>query len=242
MKFIFFILLGMPILAWNQNKPSLQPPTGQYFGIIPSPICNGLFSIINFHSNQSYELKLKKLGISDSFIVEKGNYTWNAPRKLLTLSGAGPESNKFLFDDNKLIVLDNSGRKHEGDEAEQASFELHQHKYIIKEIKWILKEINEEPLPQEETYRQVPYIFLPASDNSILGFDGCNSFFGKVLITDINKIQVTDINSTKMYCAQITINKTMTQNLLSAQTFTIHNDQLLILNDNKTILKFQAKF
>ncbi|MCX7649376.1 MAG: META domain-containing protein [Flavobacteriales bacterium] len=244
---IFFILgvLGFGCDAWKHPEAMAQkifPYAGLYHAIVPSASCEGLFSILTLTSDFKYDLKIKKLGVADSFETETGTFSWDASTRRLTLSGRGPESNKFYFDKGNFILLDKSGKPHQGDEAERESFVFYAYKNVLKEIKWKLVEINEKSLPPDEVYRQDPYVYFPAKDNSVQGFGGCNSFFGSARIRESGEISMTDLAATKMYCAQVSIETDFLNNLREADTFSTDQNFLTLLKGSKTLLKFKAKY
>ncbi|MCX7768759.1 MAG: META domain-containing protein [Flavobacteriales bacterium] len=229
----------------NKIEPSKHfqvfPYAGLYHAVIPSAECEGLFSLLRLSADYTYVLRVKKLGVSDSFLIEKGTFQWNPSKNLLTLSGKGPGSNKFLFEKGNFVLLDPSGRRPEGDEAERASFIFYPFPMVMKEIRWKLVEINGKPLPSEESYRQPPYIFFPVHENAVYGFDGCNAFRGQAKVNE-KSIEISDIVSTKVYCAQVTIDKSFIQNLQDSKSYSGNDTELTFLKDGKPTLRFVAVY
>lgn len=218
------------------------PYAGQYLATIPSASCEGLYSILRLNEDNTYQLRVKMLGVSDSFSYEKGTFTWDATKKLLKLSGAGPQSNLLRFDKGNFILLDKNGKIQGDDEAERASYEFRPTQNIVKEIRWLLSEINEQHLPQDEPYLQPPYVYFPLRDNSMRGFGGCNNFFGPVTLHEEGRITVSHIAATKKLCTDVTIESDYLQNLQSANRYQADEASLTLFRDEKPLLRFKAQY
>jgi heat shock protein HslJ len=65
--------------------------------------------------------------------------------------------------------------------------------------KWVLEELNGFVITENDYTREAPRIELKLIDGKILGYSGCNNFFGS-LVTRGDKIAFEDIGSTKMFC------------------------------------------
>lgn len=215
---------------------------GLYVATIPSATCEGLYSILRLNEDYTYQLRIKKLGVSDSFTLEKGTFTWDVSRRLLRLSGHGPESNVLKFDKGNFILLDKSGKIQGDDEAERASFEFRPAENVVKEIRWLLTEINGRPLPQDEPYLQPPFVYFPLRDNGLQGFGGCNNFSGPVTLREEGDFKVGYIAATKKLCTDVTIEKDYLQNLQDANRFKADESELVLLKGNQPILRFKAHY
>jgi heat shock protein HslJ len=249
--FRYFGTTTVFFLAFCSQKLHNQNPVGTssrfiyaglYVATIPSASCDGLYSILRLNEDNTYQLRIKKLGISDTFTLEKGTFTWDVARRLLRLSGPGPESNVLKFDKGNFILLDKSGKIQGDDEAERASFEFRPADNVVKEIRWLLTEVNGRPLPQGEPYLQPPFIYFPLRDNSLQGFGGCNNFSGPVTLREEGSINVAHIAATKKLCTDVTIEKDYLQNLQEANRFKADESELVLMKDNQPILRFKAQY
>lgn len=251
MKFILsFSFSALSLVSYahtlHNQKPAPVtggfPYAGLYVATIPTASCDGLYSLLRLNEDFSYQLRIKRLGASDSFLLEKGTFSWDASRRLVRLSGAGPESNLLRFDKGNFILLDENGKVQGDDEAERASFEFRPAQNVVKEIRWILTEINGRPIPQDEPYLQPPYVYFPLRDNSVQGFGGCNNFFGPVTLREEGNISVAHLSATKKLCMEVTIEEEFLKNLQEANSFRTNESELLLLRDDRPLLRFRAQY
>ncbi|MBP9926447.1 MAG: META domain-containing protein [Cyclobacteriaceae bacterium] len=108
----------------------------------------------------------------------------------------------------------------------------------IENTYWVLTEINGTPLIINDARK--PFIELNAETKSISGFCGCNLLSGGYQITG-NKINFTSA-VTRMFCQEtMEIETNFLQALAVANTFEIKEQDLLLKNENKVVLKFHAE-
>ncbi|WP_224997096.1 META domain-containing protein [Cesiribacter sp. SM1] len=95
---------------------------------------------------------------------------------------------------------------------------------------WQLIEVNGEAVLPDEQLKRGPHMILNASENSVNGNGGCNSFFGSYELQGDNGITFTNIGSTKMACQNdaMQIERQLIQAFEMANKFTIRNDTLIL--------------
>ncbi len=82
------------------------------------------------------------------------------------------------------------------------------------------------------------------SDGTLSGNTGCNNYFGSYTLTGETtkfgqSISISDIGSTKMYCADISNNEMTYLNLLrTTMAYSITNDKMLLTTDERNQLSY----
>jgi heat shock protein HslJ len=85
-------------------------------------------------------------------------------------------------------------------------------------------------------------ITLNLKDNRIGGSGGCNSYGGGYLLKKSNKVEFTNLISTKMYCEGVSdLESIYFGSLLKANKMQIKNGKLIIQNKAKNIVLVFAK-
>ncbi|MFD2035930.1 copper resistance protein NlpE [Belliella marina] len=91
---------------------------GIYKGTLPCADCEGIETIIELGSGNSYVKKVIYLGKDDQKVTESsGTFTWNDEGNTITLN-EDDEPNKYFVGENVLFHLDMDGNRIEGDLAE----------------------------------------------------------------------------------------------------------------------------
>ena len=208
MKNIFFYLLltfltlsACKVKDYNvvtdylEYKESLDW-TGEYLGVTPCADCEGLEITIKLKEDFTYEKRYRYLGKSDKKYFYEGNFKWSEDSLNVELEDHLGQIQAYAMQRDKLIVLDESGNRIEGDLADQ--YELH--KVIETEQKWLLIELNQEPVDFSD-FEQI-YISIDEKGNKISGFSGCNRFFGEYELLKKKQVVVSKVGMTRMLCEE----------------------------------------
>jgi len=97
-------------------------------------------------------------------------------------------------------------------------------------------------MPVIATNAQPTIIFN--SDGTLSGYTGCNNYFGSYTLTGETtkfgkSISISDIGSTKMYCADISDNEMSYLNLLrTTMAYSITNNKMLLTTDTRNQLSY----
>ncbi|MCL6259853.1 copper resistance protein NlpE [Aquiflexum sp. TKW24L] len=88
---------------------------GIYKGVLPCADCEGIETIIELGSGNSYSKKIMYLGIENQTMVEiSGTFTWNDAGNTVTLINEGTP-NQYFVGENVLFHLDLDGNRITGD-------------------------------------------------------------------------------------------------------------------------------
>lgn len=170
--------------------------TGEYVGVTPCADCEGLEITINLKEDFTYEKKYRYIGKSDKKYFYEGNFKWSEDSLNVELEDHLGKIQSYAMQRDKLIVLDDSGNRIEGDLADQ--YELH--KVIEAEQKWLLIDLNQEPVDFSDM--QQIYISIDEKGNKISGFAGCNRFFGEYERGKKKQVIVSKVGMTRMLCEE----------------------------------------
>ena len=96
---------------------------------------------------------------------------------------------------------------------------------------WKLTELYGKPF-NDTIAEEKPFIVFKMEDSSITGNGGCNSIFGKFLLTEKTLIKISDLGSTKMACDNMASEMRFFEALRSAENWTLKNDTLWLRNQN----------
>lgn len=91
---------------------------GMYSGVMPCVDCEGIETMLELSSGNSYVKKIIYLGKSDQQAVKtSGTFTWNEEGNTISLDGE-PAPNQYFVSENVLLYLDIDGNIISGEQAE----------------------------------------------------------------------------------------------------------------------------
>lgn len=110
--------------AGHQNDTHEERPKdwpGVYQGFLPCDDCIGIKTTLGLNKNGSYVLITQNVGKSPRDFVEKGKYSWaeQADTILLKPKKAGKTTQLYLVEKDRLIRLDDNGKRHGGKLADR---------------------------------------------------------------------------------------------------------------------------
>lgn len=102
----------------------------------------------------------------------------------------------------------------------------------LENTKWVLEKLNGDPVNLSMAELEMPFIKLNASEGTINGNSGCNSFGGNYLLSDKKTIQISQIKATLRHCEDLGIESVFMSNLKKAKTFKVSKKELSFKDDN----------
>lgn len=107
---------------------------------------------------------------------------------------------------------------------------------------WALTAINKTQMPSAgflET-QEHPRLEINISEMKIFGNDGCNELEGNIITVDENRLELTEISTTKMSCPNMDIPSHYKNALQKVRRYNVKNLELLLYdNKNQEILRFK---
>ena len=102
---------------------------------------------------------------------------------------------------------------------------------------WVVKELFREKLQNisDETPKQIT-LEIFTNDMKILGNDGCNNFFGKIIKVDASKISFTSIGSTKKMCPDMETSNNFYKAMNDITSYRLEKTYLYLLDANNNEL------
>jgi heat shock protein HslJ len=75
----------------------------------------------------------------------------------------------------------------------------------LQETHWKLTELMGKPVVLNVNNKKSIYLILKNDGSSVLGFSGCNTFMGKYVLSEGNRIAFSAIASTMMACPDLSV-------------------------------------
>lgn len=194
---------------------------GSYRGILPCADCEGIETLIVLFDDGTYRRETKYLGEDNKIFSERGEFQWNAAGDSVTLGGVSPEH--YFVAENRLIRLAQNGKRIGGALAD--NYILSKLDTGVQEKYWKLIELNGQPVPQLE---REPHLILKTGDAGVVGFAGCNRFFGQYQLDQTTlRISFTQLASTMMACtAGMEVENALLEVLRKVDNYTVKGDYL----------------
>jgi putative lipoprotein len=86
---------------------------------------------------------------------------------------------------------------------------------------------------------EIPYLEFLEEENKIMGYSGCNQFYGKVVIAG-DSIRIGQLASTKKYCFHVP-EAAFFDALRTASNYKLSRNELRLLDGEKLLLTFKRK-
>ena len=215
---------------------------GSYRGILACSDCDGIEAVVTLTEDLTFKQKYRHLGKSGEPQETTGTFSWNRDGNRITLVPTGAnDSVQYLVGENSLAQLDDQGNKVGGNDAGQHM--LTKANYNILEKYWKLVELNGQAVSTDSTFRKDPHIIFKQSDSRITGNGGCNTIGGTYTVRGQNRLAVSNLFSTKMFCQNMDLETQFLTMLQSAESFNLNGDSLSLRNgQNNGDAKFVAVY
>lgn len=239
---IFFLISFVIILSacsLFQNKSKNQDWVGIYRGVMPCADCEGIKTQLELRSNNKYILTQKYMRKNDTIFKHKEDFDWNKKTKIISLNNSTNLNLnfKYIYENNKLKLLDSEGNKIQSEFEDLYSLKRIGFDKEFNNKYWKLIELNGIEIPENKKY------FIPTHiiflDSIIIGNAGCNKINGKLVSKSNNKMQISEIASTKMHCEFIEYETRFIDVLQKIDSLELITDTLILHSNNKEIAKFK---
>ena len=111
--------------------------------------------------------------------------------------------------------------------------------YSWQDKRWTVIELKEVPVQLSGTRRDAYLNFLP-EEKHFTGNGGCNTIRGNYSI-EKNKINFSEVTSTKMSCQDISFENAFLQTLAKVNRYEISGNTILLKNDNRVLIILKEK-
>ncbi len=228
--------------------------SGGYAGIIPCPDCEGINYEIDIKPDMTYRERMIFLGKKDDRpVTVEGKWEFEGPEKIRLYKKTDAMS-RFEISKGKLIMLDENGRKFEGENAEKYILKPGSMQMVEKKVdttksadkidttissidgKWNLIEINGLKPDEGHYMAGIPDIEISSTDLKFNSNSGCNRTKGGVQISG-NNISFSKFFSTKMTCPG-TGESEYVNTLRSVDSYKIEKGILIFSAAGKTVLRY----
>ena len=171
---------------------------GTYEGVLPCADCEGIKTVVTINYDKTYVTKEIYLGKDPAPIESKGTFKWDDKGQKIVFSDANRHA--YFVGENTLTHLDQDGNKISGNMAI---------KYILKKVvdqligkKWHLVSFKGEEIQVKEARAEHAYIQFN-EDFTIIGYTACNNLQGVYKLDDAQKIEFSQLLSTKKFCPEM---------------------------------------
>ncbi|MGD1892103.1 MAG: copper resistance protein NlpE N-terminal domain-containing protein [Cyclobacteriaceae bacterium] len=223
----------------SDNSRNAVDWDGTYTGKLPCADCAGIKTVIQLASDQTYTMRTRYEGKSDTTFMQQGTFSWNKEGSQIQLDDlAGSHPAQYLVGENILFQLDQAGNRITGDLAEL--YQLQKTSATLIDTYWKLQEIDGQAIDLSATAGRGAFLKMDGSTMRFSGNGGCNNLIGTYELAGENSITFSDAASTRMACPDDSIENKFTK-ALSATTNYLLNNNLQLLDKHQNVLAvFQA--
>jgi len=218
---------------------------GVYRGYLPCADCAGIETTLTLNQDLTYQLLTRYDSGETNQFEQNGRFTWDAGGNMIVLEGIRMAPNRYQVGENRLFQLDMQGKRISGALADRYVLnKLNQNvtsppPASLFGVRWQLvgmvgKELS---VPPERS----PSIQFMPETSSVSGFAGCNQYSGTYELLPGNRLRFSQMSSTLMACADMSMESEFHQLLTTIDNYTIR-DGTLFLNRAKMapLLEFMA--
>ncbi len=216
---------------------------GNYQGTTPCEDCDGIQTVIQLNTDNTYKLIAKYIGKGDSVYQEKGIVLWKKEGNYIVMLKDGftaNDSSFALLSKDRLTLLDQNGKRIGGVAGPY---------YILKKDAagiagkyWQLRELNGKAINLSSKDKH-PFLYVNPDNNSFAGNGGCNTLMGRYELGTGIKITFSNIASTMNACADMDIENDYRLALESTDHFAIRGEYLILENAlNQPQAKLQIQY
>lgn len=109
--------------------------------------------------------------------------------------------------------------------------------YRLHDI-WVLSSLGDKEVSLADFTKELPYLEINASENSFIGYAGCNRMGGKI-VSHFDQISFREMVSTKMACLHLNQETEFLETLQTVTQFKIENNRLYLFTHDKPALTFK---
>jgi heat shock protein HslJ len=105
--------------------------------------------------------------------------------------------------------------------------ELRESTNTVTEKYWKLVELEGQKVTMSSGQEKEAHFILQSEGNKLVGFSGCNAFFGEYFLTEGNRIRFENLASTLRACPDLDVSEQDLFNVFSmVDNYTVYNDTL----------------
>jgi len=239
------ILLGLFACKAQSENQTLERPdmhnsqlaldwSGVYLGQLPCADCEGILTEVQLFEDQRFTHHAVYLGKSKEVYSTSGNFKWNENGNSIVLfNTANTSIAAYHVGENKLFLLDQDGKRIEGELAGLYTLEKISHDTLSNTF-FKADKIDGLDVSFIENQNEIVYIQMDTITMKIYGHAGCNTFRGGFKLEGNNEIQFSPMATTMMACNEDIMTKE--QGFLSiferTTKYSIKNDSLIYYDDN----------
>lgn len=212
-------------------RPGIGPFPAVFSGTLPCADCEGIETTITLFEEGDVRLHQLYSGTGSEPFTEMSSWEWDADASLVTVRREGDLPLLFTVDEGGLSLPEGSGRQRlervPGSSARAVIA-------MLDRGRWILTEAGGEA-PQTGADGEFVYIRFVQSggpqEGRFEGFSGCNRFFGAFSAGPDYGLKITELGSTKMFCADSAgTEMRLFEALNTVESFSFDQDRLLLFD------------
>lgn len=211
---------------------------GVYTGTLPCADCEGIQTMLQLKSDQTYVRETIYNGKSPEIFRTEGDFQWNADGNSIQLQTEQPENEASFYKvgENSIIQLDLKGNRITGDLA--YNYVLTKDLSGLTEKYWKLFELQGKPVSMPADGNKEAFLMLKAVNNAVSGNGGCNVFFGTYLHEEINQLRFSQMGLTRMACPGMDDENKFMEVLEKTDGYTVSGDTLILKASLAPLAKF----
>lgn len=217
--------------AAHPNRTALDW-SGVYRGTLPCADCEGIATEIILKEGDTFMMRQRYLGKSDSVVVNSGSVTWHPSEHAITLTAGDDEEMDFAIETGALSLLDEDGKKIKGSLAESYVLRRPVKGSALYGIYWRLAELEQDAIEPDDQGRRMPHLIFKQQDFKLTGSTGCNTLNGTFSAAETGALNIVATSTTRMACPEMLYESRFLQMLDDISDFKVANDSL-ILRDEK---------
>lgn len=197
---------------------------GTYYGITPCASCEGIETVLQLQSKNTYVLTTKYVGKQDTATIKKGSFYWKGNNIVLKNTTT---PTMFKVEENRVRVLNTKGEVVIGN-LEKNYMLFKTGNVAVENKRWKLIELMGKPITESATTH---YIIFHAKQGRIEAKAGCNQMGFGYTLRNQTQLQVQQGISTLMACPNENIEQLFTEAITNADNISIgNNGKTLSLN------------
>ena len=209
---------------------------GVYRGTLPCADCPGIAVRLVLQADGQYQRSQTWLDQGAGAVRhDRGTFQWDARANRITLQAddATNDPQSYALAEQRLLHLDRSGQRIEGDLAEHYVLRRNPRDKRLEGIEWQLSWWSDQP---ETTGEGTPTLALDSQRGMLAGTDGCNRYTGSYDLTGDGGLQLGLLASTRRACPDMAQADGFQRMLGRVRSYRINEDVLILLQEDGKVL------
>lgn len=222
------------VVSDHHNSQNALDWAGTYRGTLPCADCAGIVTIVHLKQNGEYDLYTHYLKDDhQGMTLQSGRFTWDDAGRYVTLQhevSQGEASYRFQVGENVLFMLDQEGKRIDGNLAEHYRLTMVPDAPLTERY-WKVFLMAGQPVG--ETMRDVHIVLKhdgkEGADLRVSGSGGCNRLMGSYETQGENGLRFASVAMTRMACPSgMDVEQDFVAMLDKVQSFAISGDMLVL--------------